>query len=145
MAIYGKINYNMYKHIIVYFLWLFKKTVYKGGKNVIEEYDKKIQQLTVRLTEEIDQHCADKIRREIDNEIERYSPRKVIFDFNNISFMDSSGIGMVLGRFKLIKMLDGNLELINLNKNMKRIFDMSGVSKIIKVSEVKEEKSVGNK
>ena len=32
MAIYGKINYNMYKHIIVYFLWLFKKTVYKGGK-----------------------------------------------------------------------------------------------------------------
>lgn len=112
---------------------------------MIEEYDKKIQQLTVRLTEEIDQHCADKIRREIDNEIERYSPRKVIFDFNNISFMDSSGIGMVLGRFKLIKMLDGNLELINLNKNMKRIFDMSGVSKIIKVSEVKEEKSVGNK
>ena len=99
----------------------------------------------MRLTEEIDQHCADKIRREIDNEIERYSPRKVIFDFNNISFMDSSGIGMVLGRFKLIKMLDGNLELINLNKNMKRIFDMSGVSKIIKVSEVKEEKSVGNK
>lgn len=112
---------------------------------MIEEYDKKIRQLTVRLTEEIDQHCADKIRREIDNEIERYSPRKVIFDFNNISFMDSSGIGMVLGRFKLIKMLDGNLELINLNKNMKRIFDMSGVSKIIKVSEVKEEKSVGNK
>lgn len=112
---------------------------------MIEEYDKKIQQLTVRLTEEIDQHCADKIRREIDNEIERYSPRKVIFDFNNISFMDSSGIGMVLGRFKLIKMLDGNLELINLNKNMKRIFDMSGVSKIIKVSEVKEEKSVGYK
>lgn len=112
---------------------------------MIEEYDKKTQQLTVRLTEEIDQHCADKIRREIDNEIERYSPRKVIFDFNNISFMDSSGIGMVLGRFKLIKMLDGNLELINLNKNMKRIFDMSGVSKIIKVSEVKEEKSVGNK
>ena len=63
---------------------------------MITEYSKEKKQLIIRLTEEIDQHTADKIRRKMDNEIERVIPRKVIFDFSNISFMDSAGIGMVL-------------------------------------------------
>lgn len=71
----------------------------------------------------------------MDNEIERYIPRKVIFDFSNISFMDSAGIGMVLGRYKMAKMLDGDLEIINTNKSVKKIFDMSGVSRIINIIE----------
>lgn len=75
----------------------------------------------------------------MDNEIKRYIPRKVIFDFSNISFMDSAGIGMVLGRYKLAQMLDGELEIINVNKSMKKIFDMSGVSRIINI--IEEEKN----
>ena len=71
----------------------------------------------------------------MDNEIKGYIPRKVVFDFSNISFMDSAGIGMVLGRYKLAKMLNGNLEIINVNKSMKKIFDMSGVSRIINIVE----------
>lgn len=59
-------------------------------------YLEKEETLKIEITEEIDQHTADKIRRRIDNEIEKYTPREVIFDFSNISFMDSSGIGMVL-------------------------------------------------
>ena len=55
--------------------------------------------------------------------------------------MDSSGIGMVLGRYKLVKMLGGNFEIINVNKRLKRIFDMSGVSRII---EIKSEESERN-
>ncbi len=110
---------------------------------MITDYIKENKLLTLKLTEEIDQHTADKIRRKMDDEIERYVPRKVIFDFSNISFMDSSGIGMVLGRYKLIKMLGGNLEIINVNKIMKKIFDMSGVSRIITISECKEEKNEG--
>ena len=77
----------------------------------------------------------------MDNEIKGYSPRKVVFDFSNISFMDSAGIGMVLGRYKLAKMLNGNLEIINVNKSMKKIFDMSGVSRIINI--VEEDKNEG--
>lgn len=100
---------------------------------MIIEYSKENKLLIIQLTEEIDQHTTDKIRRKMDNEIERVIPRKVLFDFSNISFMDSSGIGLVLGRYKLIKMLGGNLEIIKVNNNMKRIFDMSGVSRIIKV------------
>ena len=52
--------------------------------------------LMVKLTEEID-HCkTEELRRKVDYEIERYSPKKVIFDFNNVNFMDSAGIGFLL-------------------------------------------------
>ena len=102
---------------------------------MIIDYEKESKTLILRVTEEIDQHVADKIRRKLDNEIEIYSPRKVVFDFNGIEFMDSSGIGMVLGRYKLVRMLGGNFEIINVNKRLKRIFDMSGVSRIINIKD----------
>jgi stage II sporulation protein AA (anti-sigma F factor antagonist) len=61
--------------------------------------------LLIEITEEIDHHVADKLRRKIDNDITRYMPRKVIFDFNKVSFMDSAGIGMVIGRYKMVNMI----------------------------------------
>ena len=108
---------------------------------MIIDFDKVEKHLTFKITEDVDKHTVDKIRRKMDNEIERYIPRKVVFDFSNISFMDSAGIGMVLGRYKLAKMLDGNLEIVNVNKSMKKIFDMSGVSRIINI--VEEEANEG--
>ena len=102
---------------------------------MISEYKKESRTLILRVTEEIDQCVADRIRRKLDNEIEIYSPKKVIFDFGGIEFMDSSGIGMVLGRYKLVKMLGGNFEIVNVNKRLKKIFDMSGVSRIIDIKE----------
>ena len=86
--------------------------------------------LMLEITEEIDHHTTEKIRRVADNEITRYMPRKVILDFHNVSFMDSSGIGMVLGRYKMIKMLGGSLEMMNVNSSIKKIFEMSGITKI---------------
>lgn len=109
---------------------------------MIVEYEKTDKQLIFSLTEDVDQHTSEQIRRKMDNEIKRYIPRKVIFDFSNISFMDSAGIGMVLGRYKLVKMLDGELEIINVNKSMKKIFDMSGVSRIITIKEVERNEGV---
>ncbi len=108
---------------------------------MIVEFNKEDKKLTFKLTEDIDQHTVEKVRRKMDNEIKGYIPRKVVFDFSNISFMDSAGIGMVLGRYKLVKMLNGNLEIINVNKSMKKIFDMSGVSRIIDIKE--EDKNEG--
>ena len=108
---------------------------------MIVEFLKEDKLLIFTLTEDVDQHTSEKVRRKMDNEIKRYIPRKVIFDFSNISFMDSAGIGMVLGRYKLIKMLDGELEIINVNKSMKKIFDMTGVSRIINILE--EDKNEG--
>ena len=90
--------------------------------------------LVLEITQEIDHHTAENIRRVADNEITRYMPKKVILDFNNISFMDSSGIGIVIGRYKMIKMLGGSLEIKNANQSIKKILDMSGITKICTIA-----------
>ena len=95
--------------------------------------------LTLKLSDEIDESKTDKLRRKIDNEITRFLPRKVIFDFSNVSFMDSAGIGMLLGRYKVIKMIGGQLELANVNKQIERIFEISGILKIIPLVKNNEE------
>ena len=64
--------------------------------------------LLVEITEEIDHHTTEKMRRKIDDDITRYMPRKVVFDFNKVSFMDSAGIGMIIGRYKMANMLGRN-------------------------------------
>lgn len=102
-------------------------------------YVPKDKQLTLKITEEIDEHSTEKLRRKIDNEITRFLPRKVIFDFSNVSFMDSAGIGMLLGRYKVIKMLGGQLELLNVNKQIEKIFEISGILKIIPLIRDNEE------
>ena len=61
--------------------------------------------LLFRITEEIDEFKAKEIRRKADYEIERFMPREVVFDFDNVTFMDSAGIGMVIGRFKQAQLL----------------------------------------
>ena len=92
--------------------------------------------LILKLTEEIDECTVQKIRRRADYEIERYMPRKVIFDFDSVTFMDSSGIGLLIGRYKFTNMLGGKLEVANLTQNVKKIFEMSGILKLIPVTEI---------
>lgn len=99
-------------------------------------YNEKEKVLTVEITEEIDHHIVEKIRRKIDDEIIRYMPRKVILDFSSVEFMDSAGIGMVLGRYKVIKMIGGSLELVNISPMLKKIFEMSGITRICEIKEV---------
>ena len=95
--------------------------------------------LWLQITEEIDHHTTEEIRRKADYEITRYMPRKVIFDFSNVAFMDSAGIGMLLGRYKVIKMLGGQLELMNVNKQVEKVFEISGILKIIPLIKNNEE------
>ena len=90
--------------------------------------------LWLQITEEIDHHTTEEIRGKADYEITRYMPRKVIFDFNQVTFMDSAGIGMLIGRYKVAKMLGSNIEMINVKPSIKKIFEMSGVLKIIPIS-----------
>jgi len=99
-------------------------------------YEEKDKQLILQITEEIDHHTSEKIRRKADYEIERFMPRKVIFDFSNVVFMDSAGIGMILGRYKMMKMLGGSVELKNVSPSLKKIFEMSGVTKICPIKQI---------
>ena len=96
--------------------------------------DKKM--LVFKITDEIDDCNVQKIRRRADYEIERYMPRKVIFDFDSVTFMDSSGIGLIIGRYKFTNMLGGKLEVANLTQNVRKIFEMSGILKLIPVTEI---------
>ena len=98
------------------------------------KYDEKDKLLTIELTEEIDHHTTVKIRRKTDYEIERFIPRKTILDFNKVTFMDSAGIGMLIGRYKIMKMYGGTIEIINVKPSIKKIFEMCGIPKIMKVS-----------
>ena len=114
----------------------------KKGEKILEcIYVPKDKQLTLKIAEEIDEHTTEKLRRKIDNEITRFLPRKVIFDFSNVSFMDSAGIGMLLGRYKVIKMLGGNLELSNVNNQVRKVFEISGILKIIPIVNIEENKN----
>lgn len=109
----------------------------KGGRYLNIDYKKDEKVLCVEITEEIDHHAADKIRRKVDNEITRYMPRKTIFDFSRVTFMDSAGIGMIIGRYKMMKLIGGSLEIENVNESSKKILEMSGILKIVPVSELK--------
>ena len=94
-------------------------------------YKKENNQLIFRLEEDIDEYTVQRIRRKLDNEIERYMPKEFIFDFNNVSFMDSAGIGLIIGRYKLANMLGGKVQVANMTQPVRKIFEMSGIQRII--------------
>lgn len=99
------------------------------------KFNQKDKLLLLEITEEIDHHTTEEIRRKADDEITRFMPRKVVFDFSNVTFMDSAGIGMIIGRYKMMKMLGGSLEMTNVNPSVKKIFEMSGITRICPIKE----------
>ena len=94
--------------------------------------------LVLKLTEEIDECTVQKIRRKADYEIERHMPRKVIFDFNSVTFMDSAGIGLIIGRYRIANMLGGTIEIANVTESIQKVLELSGILKIIKITELEE-------
>ena len=91
--------------------------------------------LKIIMTEEIDHHTSLTIRTRLDYEISRFRPKKVIIDLENVKFMDSAGIGLIIGRYKVIKECGGQLEIENVNLKLMRIFEMSGLNKIIEFNQ----------
>ena len=102
------------------------------------QYIKEDKLLILQITEEIDHHSCEKIKKRIDYETQIHIPKKVIFDFTNVNFMDSSGIGMLIGRHKFISMLGGKTTMINVKPQIRKIFEMSGILKLIPIEEKEE-------
>ena len=98
------------------------------------EYKDLDKLLILKVTEEIDHHTTEKIRRKMDNEITRYMPRKVLFDFNEVSFMDSAGIGLIIGRYNVANLFGGDVEIVNASPSVKKVLEMSGITRIIKIN-----------
>ena len=104
----------------------------------------KEKMLVIEITEELDHHESEKIRRRVDYEIQRFIPKRVIFDFNRVVFMDSAGIGLIIGRYKTTVSYGGSLELINVNEKVRRIFEMSGILKMIPIIDSYEYEKITN-
>lgn len=95
--------------------------------------------LIVQLYGELDHHIAEEVREEIDLTINQNSIKNVIFDFTEMNFMDSSGVGVVIGRYRKVSKLGGKVAAINLNSQVRKIFDLSGMNKIIQIYNTYEE------
>ena len=103
-------------------------------KHFIEE-----KRLIFEITEEMDHHVVEKIRKRTDYEIQRLIPKEVIFDFTKVKFMDSAGIGLILGRYKQVASLGGEMKIVNPNERIKKILEMSGVMKVVQVINLDDE------
>ena len=91
--------------------------------------------LYVRLPRELDHHNAEEIKREADRLLGTRNIRSIIFDFEKTSFMDSSGIGMIMGRYKNIRFAGGTVLAVRVNERIRRILTLSGVYKYIDIYE----------
>jgi len=101
--------------------------------------------LVVKIAGEIDHHSADKIRHTAEKEFFKSSAKNIVFDFAHVGFMDSSGIGMIIGRYKELKKTGGKVFAINIGPEIDRIFIISGLKKIIpcyqSLDEIAEDKT----
>ncbi len=89
--------------------------------------------LVIRINGDIDHHTCEAIRQRIDNEISKKNPKGIIFDMENVGFMDSSGIGVIIGRFKQISEKGGATSMINVKPQIRRVYEICGLQKIIGV------------
>lgn len=94
--------------------------------------------LTIYLPKEVDHHSAEDMRKNADTLIERNHIKFVIFDFKNTDFMDSSGIGIIMGRYRIIRLLGGEVWAVHANARIKKILTMSGMTKIMQIYEEDE-------
>ena len=96
--------------------------------------------LIAYLIGELDHHSVADIRTKIDNVISYKKPNHLILDFKNVTFMDSSGIGLVMGRYRLMQNYKGSVEIRNVTVQTKKIMELAGLGSIAVINELKERK-----
>ena len=110
----------------------------KGDDRMGQEYQCKNGQLIVEMPKEIDHHCAKELREDIDRMIEISHVKTLVFDFSRTEFMDSSGIGVLIGRCRNLGYTGGSVQAVHLNERVKKIFMVSGLSKLIPMGAAQE-------
>ena len=92
-------------------------------------------QLTIVLSGEIDHHCAKNYIQAITGKIEAYNPQVCILDFQDVTFMDSSGIAVAINALRSMTRIEGKLILSALNEQPKKVFRTAGIDKLIEIKE----------
>lgn len=101
----------------------------KHGSNATYEINRRC--LVIRLNEELDHHNAVQIREKADRVIDRKHVKHIVFDFSESGFMDSAGIGVIMGRYKKVMFVGGKIAVTGVNSTVDRILRLSGLYKII--------------
>lgn len=97
-------------------------------------YDK--GNLNINLDEELDMKSCKRLRTLIDGYIMRYQPEEFTVDLSKVKFMDSSGIGLLIGRYNLLKLLNSKMTIINPSSSIRRVLELSNVAKNIEMRSI---------
>ena len=89
--------------------------------------------LTALLGGEIDHHTARELREEIDETAEKTKPHRLVLDFSQVQFMDSSGVGLIMGRYKLMQTLGGSVTIANMPPKREKRVSLAGLDKLARV------------
>lgn len=103
------------------------------------KFDEQDKILIVTLLGELDHHSSEEVRNKIDYRLDNDDITKLILNFSGVTFMDSSGIGVVIGRYKKLAMKNGSLSVVSVSNRVQKIFELSGMYKIIKEFDTIEE------
>ena len=89
--------------------------------------------LTAHLDGELDHRYAKEVKEKLERELRRTGALNIAFDFSGVTFMDSSGVGLVIGRFKTVKSLGGKIIIYGMSSAIEKIMKMSGIDKIAEI------------
>lgn len=111
-------------------------------RNCAFDYEEREGELWIVVRGEIDHHSAVALRGEIDRILLEKKPKRAVLNLSEIGFMDSSGLGFVMGRYSFLQKLGGVLVLEDPNERVDRIFALAGLGRIIAIrkNEVEKEK-----
>ena len=113
-------------------------------KNCFLDISEENDTLIISMLGEIDHHSAVRIRTEIDEKILKSRPKKTVIDLSGIEFMDSSGLGLIMGRYMKMQSIGGVLLLRKPNERIVKIFKLAGLERIVRTEEAEEREEVLN-
>lgn len=94
------------------------------------------ENMTAYLIGEIDHHSAKAIREEIDTTVQQSETTELVLDFRDVTFMDSSGIGLVMGRYALMQQMGGVLRVTGQSSHIKKVMRLAGLDRLTPVENV---------
>ncbi|OLO42675.1 anti-sigma F factor antagonist [Alkalihalophilus pseudofirmus] len=103
--------------------------------SLIVDLEQKGSVLLVRLEGELDHHTAELLRTQVEEQFQKQELKHIVLNLEQLSFMDSSGLGVILGRYKQVKNIGGEMVVCAISPTVKRLFEMSGLFKIVRLEE----------
>ena len=108
----------------------------RGGEKV--KYKIEEDRLTAYVSGEIDHHSAVLVRSDIDEKILAERPKALLLELSSVDFMDSSGLGLIMGRYALIKQFGGSLTVLDPSPAVLKIMKLAGMERIVPIKKTKE-------